>query len=139
MKVILTPWHWRWVASFILNIFVGKHCFTQSLRPFWTLGATPKRICSSLNLIINVTRGAPWTRTNLIWPNASASLWILFVVRLTSQTWGKGGLLCYNFGKIPPTQLTILPKQNQINFLGLGDGVNYTIVQGLLQNVGAIH
>jgi hypothetical protein len=61
------------VASFILDMFFGKQCFTRILHPILALGATPRRIQSSLNSIVGVTRGAPWKKTKPSQPNASTS------------------------------------------------------------------
>jgi hypothetical protein len=61
------------IASFILDMFIGKHCLTQILSPFLMMGATFRRICNSITSIVGVTRGMSWMRIKCVQPNATTS------------------------------------------------------------------
>jgi hypothetical protein len=71
VKVMLTTLTSKVATSFNVNMFVEKHCLMQILCPILTLGETFGRIWSSLNQIIGVTKGVPWTRTKFAWRSST--------------------------------------------------------------------
>jgi len=117
-------------TSFILDMFASKHSLTRILHPFLTLGATPRRIHNSLNSIVGVAWSAPWTITKPIWPNALTSHWVIFLLGLTSQTLGRGGFYAANFVQLHQHNGPYYHNKIMKAFWGLGDGVDYKVVQG---------